>query len=239
MATHVGAPIAGAPAIRLAPDRGDEPAARALPPTPGAAPAPGVQSDAHVIAGRIWRQRIDQDGARPAPSRPADDAGDDRRLPLSRPFLPRDPSREPAPPVIGRWSREASPLPAQAHDEDAAPELPVGITIHQREPRWSAPTTPLAGSLSEHDASGHFPSLPDEPQLRAPAWSNSVDAMRTDAGPARWPGMTAARTYAPAMVDRWPELHADDLAANDHGLPSPLGHRARLEREQRGILWNG
>jgi len=63
-----------------------------------------------------------------------------------------------------------------------------------------------------------------------------------------WPTLPAARTPALrasseswlATADRWPELPGDESdEGNDPDLSLPAGHHERLDREQRGLSWNG
>ncbi len=57
---------------------------------------------------------------------------------------------------------------------------------------------------------------------------------------ARVPALRASSESWLSTADRWPELPGDESEeGNDPDQSLPSGHRERLDREQRGLSWNG
>lgn len=162
----------------------------------------------------------------------------------------------------------ATPLFAPSRDEDQALHRPVRARTSYPTPvptPWSSAALPAAVGDSSAPS---FPSLPDEvpcaaPVQRtharvslpvAPSPSASAPVRRPrdiDESVGAWPTLPPERIPAQRAGpeaswrtaphgDRWPDLPQDE---NDEGddadLSLPAGHRERLEREQRGLSWNG
>lgn len=83
---------------------------------------------------------------------------------------------------------------------------------------------PILSARRRHDSSDLVGAWPTLPAARIPA-------LRTSSEPV-WSALPDA--------DRWPELPGDESdEENDPDLSLPADHRGRLEREQRGLSWNG
>ena len=137
------------------------------------------------------------------------------------------------------WSRGAPYVAADESTVSRFPSLPdevsSGTTLPWQEVRTStsAPTVP---------SSSRSPFIPARPlhDPRDPvgpvgAWPTLPGARTSSIGVA-----SAGPTHAAPDADRWPELPGDESdEGNDPDLSLPADHRGRLEREQRGLSWNG
>lgn len=136
------------------------------------------------------------------------------------------------------WRTEAFQTAAEELAAPRFPALPDEVSL-------SAPVRKSAAHASS-SASPMRSSLPPQ----APVFFARRDHVSSDLIGA-WPtlrtaGVPGLRSAPEASwntvpdVDRWPELLGDESdEENDPDLSLPSGHRERLDREQRGLSWNG
>jgi hypothetical protein len=217
---------------------------RSAPPRPGS--APGAQKRGRAGPARLFAPsprmdnpdtRAGDDAAPPEPPRSARDRGPPpAERPTKAPDEPKPRSREQTPAARQRPSAAGAPVAVrQRETENRAhsrrPGQPVGAASrspegghrseapipasHARLGTWAAPSGPTAN---------HWPRLPDD--------------------------VEPARHVHSSSNHRWPLLPDDDVrrgqtASPASGGPASMGeprrveHQRRLEREQRGELWNG
>jgi len=151
----------------------------------------------------------------------------------------------------------ATPVFAPSRDEDQAMHRPVHVRVNYPTPiptPWRIEALQVA---ADELTAPRFPSLADVVAHGAPVRSAVVPSSTTALpfSPMRrnhdssdlagaWPALPAARVpslrSALPDADRWPDLPGDETEeGNDPDLSLPAGHRERLEREQRGLSWNG
>jgi hypothetical protein len=219
-------------------------------------------SPADAAVSQVWSATSGASAVEPQPTRPP---SADLRRAAARPDLrpvPAVPARE-----TDRHSN-ATPVFAPSRDEDASVRraAPPRRSYPTPSPTpWRVEA--LQSPPDELGRSSHFPALPDEaPHASGAVPARSVSparpplpSPRPPSGPQRtspryepelsgsWPTLPRERIPAlrPSSVDepspsRWPELMEDiSEERDDEGLALPDGHRERLAREQRGLLWNG
>lgn len=194
------------------PTLGDEPPRASSPPLSSVAVEP------------VWQRPA---GPGSAPAR-AEERGFRRPLP--------GPSSHPAP-LPAPWRSEAQPTEMAAGLTPRFPPLPdeepVEVPRRGGPAPFSSAASPIAPSWTaamcrHHDASGAVGALSSMPATQIPSWQAASQAAP---GPLPTPMSEA---------DRWPALPGDETAeGDDPDLSLPCGHRERLEREQRGLAWNG
>lgn len=216
-------------------------------------------ADAAVIG--IWRPpALSGTTAAQASADGSNDTRDTRRI-ATRPDL--RPLSATAP-VEARHST-ATPQFAPARDEDQALHRPLRVRADHPTPL----PTPWRNEALQDPADGlaarRFPALPDEmpdtrsstlvsaaPSSQSPIFSASARSRPESSDVVNaWPTLPAARVpalrtlSAPSLgalptADRWPDLLSDETGeGDDPDLSLPCGHRERLDREQRGLAWNG
>lgn len=167
---------------------------------------------------------------------PARDEDQDQRRPLRARV--DHPTPLPTP-----WRSEALQDPAEGFAAQRFPALPDeppdGIAPEVAQPgSRTRSSLPVSASSSQRPQSPIFSAS----ERGRPDSSDLVNA---------WPTLPAARVRplrtssvsslgALPTADRWPDLLADEAGeGDDPDLSLPSGHRERLEREQRGLAWNG